>query len=202
MFVAVVSAAVVVGVVACGVVWFWPIAPAQRFMLVADTPPPRQGGLLAHLLGDTEPVAHDDIRGVIRARLLSAYQDLAFAKSGKWSLATWAQLQWARNSLDGYGRDSAAAYRSADPRLHDFGFVRLVNEFVGSAPADQKLTAEAARHAAVAIVEELASATPNTRNPETRRDHVAEQIATDPRLKSFTSDFPPLGDIPLPPDDF
>jgi len=139
---------------------------------------------------------------VIRARLLGAYHDLAYAKSGKWSLATWAQLQWARDSLDGYGRDRTAAYRNTDPRLREFGFVRLANEFVEATPADQRPAAEAARQAAVDLVEKLASTTPNTRDPETRRDQVAEQIATDPRLQPFTSGFPPLGDIPLPPDSF
>lgn len=97
--VAVLSAAVVaIGAAAYSFVWFSPATQAQRFMLVPDTPSPRRGGLLAHLRDESESVTHDDIRGVIRARLLGAYKDLAYAKSGKWSLATWAQLQRARDS--------------------------------------------------------------------------------------------------------
>lgn len=201
--IAVLVAAAVASAAVYGSISFWSRTEAtHRFMLVADSPLPDRNGMFWNLGRETGRARHDEIRSAIRGRLLNAYRTLGYAKSGKWSLATWAQLQWVRDTLDGHGLENIQVNQETDSRLRDFSFVRLMNELVETALADQRPTAEDARRAAVGVIEALASTTPNTRDPQKRLEHIISQIKTDPRLQTFVSDFPRLSDPPPPQDDY
>jgi hypothetical protein len=147
---------------------------------------------------EASQTTHDRIGAAIRQRLLVAYRTLAYANSGKWSLATWAQLQWVRNTLDGEGLSNMQERREVDPSLQDRSFVRLLHEFVRTASPDQRQMALDAKHDGTAIIEELAAMTPNTAKPTETLKRVVLEIKSSPGLRLFASDFPPLDEIPLP----
>jgi hypothetical protein len=178
-----------------------PRKPPERFALIADLPLNSRGSVPSAGSPGTHQAVHDQIQTAIRQRLLVAYRTLAYANSGKWSLATWAQLQWVRDALDGEGLEDMQTGMSVDASLGDFSFVRLLHELVETAAPDQKQAAEDARRDGMGIIEELAAVTPNTRKPIETLKGVVSKIETAPGLQPFVSGFPRFSDIPPPPDD-
>ena len=173
----------------------------ERFKLVPDLPP-NEISVSSTPNSEKDQAAQKQIRIAIRQRLLDAYGTLAYADSGKWHLATWAQLQWVRDSLDGAGLENIQGGRNVDPSLRDFSFVRLLNELVRTAPPDQKQAATDARTEGIAIIDELAAMTPITKDPSATLKHVVLEIQSSPGLHLLATDFPRFKKIPLPKDDY
>ena len=178
-----------------------PHEPPERFGLVPDIPLDDRGSIFSTANVGTGQAAHDRIRAAIRQRLFAAYRTLAYAESGNWSLATWAQLQWVRDTLDGEGLQDVQARIEVDQRLGDLSFVRLLYELVETASPDEKQAAADAKRDGTTLVGELATVTPNTEEPVATLKHVVSMIASSPGLQPFVSEFPPFNDISLPTDD-
>ncbi|MET4245481.1 hypothetical protein [Bradyrhizobium sp. RT10b] len=173
--------------------------PPQRFNLIADVP--RNDASAIPSNERTEQALHDEIAIEVQKRLLAAYRTLAYADRGRWSLATWAQLQWVRDTLDGRGLDSIRAEADRSNELQDLSFVRLLYEHGRTASLNEKEQATAALRDGKAIVEELSAATPSTENPTDVVKNIAAQIKSSVGLHAFTSGFPKFGDVPLPSND-
>jgi hypothetical protein len=190
--------------IACATAYLYVVPPhksPERFGLIPDLPL-EETSVSKTANSRTDLVGHDQVRTAIRQRLLAAYRTLAYADSGKWHLATWAQLQWVRDTLDGAGLQNIQAGTRLDPSLQDFSFVRLLNELVRIASPDQKQVAMDARRDGTAIIEELTAMTPNTKDPTATLKHVVLEIESSPGLQPFVTDFPRFKEIPLPTDDF
>lgn len=190
-----VGALAIIGVGACVYYFSYSRKPVDQFDLISDSS--AAAGQVT-LWNDRQKV-HERIRADIQQRLQSAYFSLAYADSGKWSLATWAQLQSIRDTLDGLAGDPEVVAKR-DAVLRDFGFARLLNELVETAPQDQKQAAFEAKRDGMAIIEELARMTPNTPDPRATLKHIVSKIETAPGLRSFVSGFPRYSDIPIPED--
>lgn len=170
--------------------------PPQRFNLIADVP--RNDASVIPSKGRTEQALHDEFAIEVKQRLLAGYRTLAYADRGRWSLATWAQLQWVRDTLDGGGLENIRAKADRSHELQDLSFARLLYEYGRTASLNEKEQAEAALRDGKAIVERLSAATPSTKNPTDIVKNIAAEIESSVGLRAFTSGFPKFGDVPLP----
>ncbi len=135
-----------------------------------------------------DPEFHERTSREIRRRLFSAHRSLAYAESGKWSLATWAQLQWVRRTLDGEAMEDSES--RADSDLRDFGFERLLNELVGSANSRQSAAAESARRDGMDVVTRLAAMRPSTDKPFETLKYAESRIELSEGLRPFVAGLP------------
>lgn len=135
-----------------------------------------------------DPYVHERTRQEIRRRLFRAYRSLAHADSGKWSLATWAQLQWVRKALD--GEDLGDSGPQVDSDLRDLGFERLLNDLVASAAPQQSAAAESARRDGMDILTRLATMTPSTDKPLETLKYAKSRIESADGLRPFVAGLP------------
>lgn len=170
--------------------------PPQRFNLIADVP--RKDANVIPSKGRTEQALHDEIATEVQKRLLAAYRTLAYADRGRWSLATWAQLQWVRDTLDGGGLENIRAKAEQSLDLQDLSFVRLLYELGKTASPNEKEQAAAALRDGKVIIEELSATTPDTANPREILKHAAAEIASSEGLRPLIAELPKFGDVPLP----
>ena len=139
-------------------------------------------------IAGVDPDVHERTSREIRQRLFSAYRGLAYAESGKWSLATWAQLQWVRKALDGEGWEESGPQTDSD--LRNLGFERLLNDLVGSAGPQQSAAAEGARRDGMDILTRLDAMTPSTDIPLETLKYAKSRIESADGLRPFVADLP------------